>query len=758
MKNRRGCGRWAIVLAFLAGAAGLIFVAALLVYFFVLQGSSYGGDFRAPMVNVTEPSAGTSLAAGDNVIVLSTSSGSRPIARVEIWLDGALRATQNSQRPEGYSPFDSALPVELDSPGPHVLFVRAIDTSGLIGQSQPLTLVGTAAPNPNQMTGSALVDPGQTYEDIARSFGTDANRLRQLNPDLGNRQPAAGSIINVPLPRQETGPAAAAPAAGSGFQMPDKPALQVLQAFPFWANLPLASTPSAPPDGLQAQVNDCKLQLAWNDNSTVEAGYEIWVAAPGLLPWSAAKLQASPSSGPASAQVAVPQAGSLSVWVEAVDSAGRQPSNIVSVSVDSNCLTARPTALQVEALDMKVPGNAGQAYCYISLLNAPHVRIPAYDGEFIQASGGNADIAAWAAADHKMVASIPSDGALPISGTCLAWEGSTLVELGSFQASIGSALWDGKRHAVYGDSFEIGLTINPLGGTTMTTYDLPLNATIPAPYDLVEVDAPKTPGSQGDPFARVLRWKWGDGDPQTINGFTILFNGKPVASYNDPGMRQVGVQLPASCGRSIRWQVVAVATAYGHAGPGGGVATIKSPPSNSVQYQQPKCPYYLVIKYETLSMRTTDEEGFAGDCPNLEAYYALIGPHVMKKFYYPGGTFTGSSFFTVQCFHTYSLYEVGHRYLKNDPYADTLVAPIGDQNIHLWWGTMFFDYDEWTGDDWWGDVYSDIYADKPEDLVNTFGCGTKVNAPFHNEVAGGAVTYTISVVPNSCTAVPPYIP
>jgi hypothetical protein len=75
---------------------------------------------------------------------------------------------------------------------------------------------------------------------------------------------------------------------------------------------------------------------------------------------------------------------------------------------------------------------------------------------------------------------------------------------------------------------------------------------------------------------------------------------------------------------------------------------------------------------------------------------------------------------------------------------------------------MFFDYDggQWLdgADHWWGDVYYEIYADRPEDLVNTFGCGTKVNAPFYNDVAGGAVTYTISVVPNSCTEVPPYIP
>jgi hypothetical protein len=738
----------------------LIVVGAASIYLLTRQAA--GPGIGAPMVTVSEPLSGTTFAQGEHFIVLSNSGGSRAVARVEVWLDGDLKATQNSQRAEGYRSFDSALPVALDSPGPHLLFVRAIDTSGLIGQSQPLTLIGAAAPDSRQATGTAIVDPGKDYQAIAESLGTDVNRLKQLNPDLRGQQPAVGSMINVPFEVQEMGKAPApAPSTGGDSQMPKEPPLQVVTGFPFWAGLPLATSPSAPPDGLQAEINNCNLWLAWNDKSAVEAGYEIWVAAPGLAPTLLAKLQGSIMTGPAAAEVDVPQAGTFSVWVEAVESTGRQASNIVSVSVDPKCLTAKPTALQVEALDMKVPGSAGETYCYVSLMNAPYVRVPADDGDFIQAAGGNANIATWAAAEHKLVVNIPANGQLPIGGKCLAWEGSTLVELGSFQADIASNLWNGTRLAVRGEAFEIGLAVNPLNGAPMTTFDLPLNGAIPAPYDLVE-ELPTTSGSQADPLARTLRWKW-DGDPKTINGFDILFNGQPVAS-SEPGARAAAVRLPGSCAHAIRWQVVARATVYGRAGPGGGVATVKSPPSNSVQYQQPKCPYYLVIKFETLSVRTTDEEGFSGDCPNLEAYYALVGPGpgALKKFYYPAGSFTGTSFFTVQCFHSYSLYEVGHRYAKNDYFADTVVAPLGDTNLHIWYSTMFFDYDggQWLGggDDWWGDTWFDMYANTPEELVNTFGCGMKFNAPFHNDVAGGAVTYTVSVVPNSCTTTPPYVP
>ncbi len=763
MKNRAGCVKWGVILMLLAGALGLIVVVGALIYL-GQRLPRYTSEFTVPMVIVSEPVSGTSLPGTANTVVISTSSGSRPIARVELWLDGALKATQNSQRPAGDSPFESTLPLAVDSAGPHVLFVRAIDTAGLIGQSQPVTLVGGAPPDPTQMTGSALVEAGETYADIANSLGTDATRLQQLNPGLGGQQPAAGSVINVPLSPQEAGQSvsAAAPSTAGNFQMPDKPALKVVQALPFWANLPLSSTQPAPPDGLNAQVKDCRLQLRWNDNSTNETGYEIWVSAPGVLPGSVAKLQASPSSGPASADIAAPQAGSLNVWVEALDSAGSQPSNIVSVSVDPTCLAGSPTELQVEALDMKVPGSAGNTYCYLSVMNEPHLRVPANDGEFIQASAGKADIASWAAADHKLVVPIPSNGVLPISGSCLAWEGSTLVELGSFQSNVASAQWDGKRLAVNGDSFEIGLSVNPLGGTTMTTYGLPINPRIPAPYALVEVDAPNYPLFQGNPPARLLHWKW-DGDPKTINGFTVLFNGQPVASYNYPDMRDVVVRLPGNCSHNIRWEVVAVATVYGRAaGPGGGVATVQSPRSNAVQYAQPECKSYLVIKYETLSIRTTDEEGLAGDCPTLEGYYALIGPHQIKKFYYPGGAFVGGSFLTLQCFHTYSFYDMARPYLKFDPYPDMLVAPIDKQNIHIWWGTMFFDYDggQWLGgsDDWFADVYSDIYAEKPEDLVNMWGCGKRYTAYFYDDAAKGAVTYTIQVVPNSCTDVPPYVP
>ncbi len=762
MKNRAGCVKWGVVFMLLAGALGLVVVVGALIYF-GQRLPRYSSEFTVPMVIVSEPVSGTSVSAKANTVVISTSSGSRPIARVELWLDGALKATQNSQRAAGDSPFESALPLAFDSAGPHMLFVRAIDTAGLIGQSQPVTLVGGAAPDPTQMTGSLLVDPGQTYANIATSLGTDATRLQQLNPGLGGQQPAAGSIIKVPLSPQEAGQAVggAAPSTGGSFQMPDKPTLKVVQAFPFWANLPLSSARPAPPDGLNAQMRDCRLQLRWNDNSTNETGYEVWVSAPGLLPLSVAKLQASPSSGPASADIAAPQAGSLNVWVEALDSAGSQPSNIVSVSVNPSCLTGNPTELQVEALDMKVPGSAGNAYCYLSLMNAPHLRVPANDGEFIQASGGQADIASWATADHKLVVPVPSNGVLPISGSCLAWEGSTLVELGSFQSEVASAQWDGKRLAVRGDAFEIGLAVNPLGGTTMTTFDLPIDPVIPPPYDVTEGNAPDNPLWKGFPPARMLHWKW-DGDPNTITGFRILFNGQPVASYNYPDMRDVIVRLPASCGRHVRWEVVAYGMAYKSVGRGADLAPVQSSPSNPVEYEQPKCNYYLVIKYEKLSIRTTDEEGLSGDCPTLEAYYALIGPHQIKKFYYPGGTFVGGSFFAIQCFHTYSFYDMGRPYLNSDPQPDILVAPIDDQNIHIWWGTMFFDYDggQWFGgsDDWFADVYSDIYANKPEELVNLWGCGTTNTAYFYDDAAKGSLTYTISVVPNSCTDVPPYVP
>ena len=145
MKNRGGWRRCAVVLGMVVAALFLLVVGAASIYLLARQAA--GPGIGAPMVTVSEPLSGTTFAQGEHFIVLSNSGGSRAVARVEVWLDGDLKATQNSQRAEGYRSFDSALPVALDAAGPHLLFVRAIDTSGLIGQSQPLT------PNNSNATG-----------------------------------------------------------------------------------------------------------------------------------------------------------------------------------------------------------------------------------------------------------------------------------------------------------------------------------------------------------------------------------------------------------------------------------------------------------------------------------------------------------------------------------------------------------------------------------------------------------------------------
>ena len=728
--------------------------------FYTLNAQRARPGFEPMMVMISEPATGETIPAGSSLIVSSTASGYRPIARLELWLDGELKGTQNSVRAEGSSPLAAALPLSIEAEGPHLLFARAIDIGGLIGQSTPVTIVGSPAPDPQEMVGSAVVQAGETLQDVAGALGSDTATLQRLNPGLTGAAPAGGTVIHVPPKSGGGAPApSASPAGGGSIQVPNVPGLKVVQAFPVLGNLLPATNAPAAPDGLVVDVKDCTATLRWNDNSLSEVGYEVWMAAPGASPQSMAKLAASPAMGPAWAEIPIQPSGLLQFWVAALNASGSQPSNIVSVTAEQACATSDPTYLQVQALDITVPAGVGQAYCYVSIMNEAAIRVPRDESQFIEVAGGKAALAASAAADQNLVIPIPPDGSLAVSGECLGWSGSTLIDLGRFQTASGRDTWDGQRHGVQGDTYELGFAVNPLGGSNVTTFSGSYGPDIPPPFALVELAAPDISIAKGFPPARTLHWKW-DGDASKLTGFAVYLNGKQVATHPYPDMRDVLVRLPGECGNHVRWEVVALGPSVQlqRYGPYVPVESRRSNPP--VEYDQPPCQAYVAVKFDRLDVLLTDEEGWSGPCPTLEAYYALNVNDGLKKFYYPGGSGVGSSFFTVQCGKSYSLYDMGRPYLQWDKYPDTVVTTIKDPNkpFDIQVTTFFFDYDDWTGADWFGLHHMEYGMNSLKEAQEFFGCGTHYSIDYINSVAGTVLYYTVSVYPNACADLPPYIP
>ncbi len=601
-----------------------------LVFWLVRQEEQARSQFAPPTVLVTEPASGESVPLGKHVFVSATGFGRTPISRMELWVDGDAMEIQESDLAEGVSPFYAHFGFPALQ-GPHMLFVRAVNTAGIIGQSPPVALTGGSQPDPQGVQLVVRAQSGDTLDDIAEAYGSDVGTLQELNPHLGGQEPSPDAVVFVPAPPEERPPSSIGPtvppsvAGSTPLLVPDAPSLKIIEPAPLPPNLPLgfiAVSPPAAPTDLEAQVQDCTVRLLWNDKATNEESYEVRMAGLGSPGRVIAKLEPA-ASGAAWVEFAAPQPGYLTFWVEAVNRLGRQPSNFVWLYVDPACPAALATHLQVEALDMTLTAAYDKVYCYLSFEGAAEVRIPEDDSAFIQVQSQQADIAAWAGGSHGLVVPIPEDKALEITGNCLGWSGAQLDFLGSPSGNYAANTWDGNRRSLRGGAVEIGIVIKTLGALDATgtreayAYEDP---SLPVPYNVRE-DQTRSAWEDADPLERQLSWKW-DGDPTKIDGFQILLNGAP---YNlgwlaepplvSPSARTTSVRLPYSCGQHVLWQVAAIA------GPAQSRMSARSPDND---YDLPGCQLFAVVTFKTLD--------FPADS-TADMWYSIFANSIEKRYW-----------------------------------------------------------------------------------------------------------------------------
>jgi hypothetical protein len=739
-----------------------------LAFWLVRQEEQARSQFAPPTVLVTEPVSGQSVPLGNFVFVSATGFGRTPISRMELWVDGEAAEIQESDLAEGLSPFYAHFGFPA-SEGPHMLFVRAVNTAGIIGQSLPVGILGGIQSSPEQTVLTVSVQDGQTLDDVASTYGTYPEILQTLNPDLSGQQPAAGTAIVVPvLPGEEARPGSVGPtvppsaSGGTPLAVPDTLPLKVIEPATVPLDLPLgflAVSPPAAPTDLEAQVQDCTVRLVWNDKASNEESYVLRMAGLGSPERVIATLEPA-ASGAAWVEIEAPQPGYLSFWVEAVNRLGRQPSNIVWVYVDPACPTAVATHLQVEALDMALTAAYDTAYCYISFEGAAEVRIPKDDSAFIQVQSQQADIAAWAGGSHAFVVPIPEDKSLEITGKCLGWSGARLDFLGSLSGNYAADTWDGNRRSLRGGAVEIGVAIKPLGaldaaGTRQAyAYDDP---SLPVPYDVREGHY-RSPWGDADPLERGLSWKW-DGDPSTIDGFQILLNGTP---YNlevlagpplaSPSARSAIVRLPQSCGGHVSWQVAAIA------GPAQSRLSARSPDND---HDLPKCEVQARVKFDAINLDWSVDDG--GECDILEAYFLLEVNGAYRSFGYDmGGCHAGPTVFDwlEQCNYGEVSSIWGMRCGPFDfgilPSGRTeITVPVYGDSIDLAIRTTFVDTDSGP-DDAFGQHNERHSWPSLQEAQQELGCfKTFVSSYSETDTAGSRLTYTIAVYPNRCSDRPP---
>jgi hypothetical protein len=698
LKGMRAKMQWIAVTVTSLAVLALVGLCAL-AFWLMRQEEQARSQFAPPTVLVTEPASGESVPLGKYVFVSATGFGRTPISCMELWVDGEAVEIQESGLAQGISPFYAHFGFPA-SEGPHMFFVRAVNTAGIIGQSLPVALTGESQPDPQGVQLVVRAQAGDTLADLAEAYGSDAGTLQELNPQLGGQEPTPDAAVFVPAPPEEgpptsLGPAVPPSAPGSTpLVVPDAPALRIVEPAPLPLDLPLgflAVSPPAAPTDLEAQVHECKVRLVWNDEATNEESYVVRMAGLGSPERVIATLEPA-AGGAAWVEIAAPQPGYLSFWVEAVNRLGRQPSNIVWVYVDPVCPAALATHLQVEGLDMTLTAAYDKVYCYLSFEGAAEVRIPKDDSAFIQVQSQQADIAAWTGGSHAFVVPIPEDNSLEITGKCLGWSGAQLDFLGSPGGNYAADTWDGHRRSLRGGAVEIGVAIRPMGaldtaGTRQAyAYDDP---SLSVPYDVREHHF-RSPWAGVDPLERELSWKW-DGDPAKIDGFQILLNaapynlavsaGPPMAS---PSTRSVDVRLPQSCGQHVLWQVAAIA------GPAQSRLSARSPDN---EYDLPDCQLFAVVTFETLEMSSDDK---------VDTWYSIYANNIEKRYWndtfrmpLTRGTHTFRDLSTWPHYYDWPPYNI--------PSTDTIVVPLSsDPSPSL---SLGYDFRYWC---WFGGWEDDL--------------------------------------------------
>ena len=643
-----------------------------------------------PVITVHEPANGDTVFESEPLTASATASSVNPIARMELWLDGEkfLEQFPTDLVNSYYASFDFNL-IE----GYHLLVFRMVDSEGLVAQSVPLTIVsekGTA--------NLVLKDGGQTLEGIADAIGEAANVLHEMNPNLGGVELPVGTNVRVPKARPQAGgdilvgPADKDP--GTNSLIKTAVHYEVKHTNLSVGILDLISAvisdmrPGAP-TSLNAEYENCVIELLWQDNADNETHFNIWMQSSFGPPQLIAETKSNPKNGPTIFSFQSPSYGFYNFWVEAANGLGSQPSEMKEVFVsDQTCKNEIATYLEIEALDMFTFSSLQDYYCYLSVEGTEFRRIPEGDGVFmVQNNWG--DITKHWGGDKRILFPMPADEELTLEGYCLAKLGPLMVTpIKPFNVSVPREKWNGSRLEIKTDAFLIGYRVMPFGPETASgrfqfvDYDL-------HPPDLWNVEAQgelQFPEKDWKARTVTLTWHWA-GDPNKIQNFLILIDGKEYR-YVSKFQRQDSILLGSACGRDYAFEMVVV-------GPGGA----RSTPGNTLVYQQPSCPVMAEVQFLSIKSDVVDDTDcippfmdtclpyIGGSCHSIGVFYEIwvmgSGQEKIKLEY-------GSPQISIQ-------YKCGIEYqFSNQLRAvpDTILVPIDPSSPGIRVGTTFWDSDD----------------------------------------------------------------
>jgi hypothetical protein len=675
-------------------AAVIIFFLLLIVIGLVILNRQPGSPLAdiGPTVLITNPGPEKNRGASPSIEIEAAAYGDNPIHHLELWLDGELSQTFYNQDLGQASVLEISFNQLLTSGG-HLLFVRAVDTHNLIGQSLPITAEGTLAFAGDEPVTLVKIQPGDTLDETLAANGTDLAAVLPFNPGLNNGGASPGINIAIPIPPEGGNP----PANNPPLPQANGIILDVRELLPI-GNPPLglipaqALAPPSAPTGLLATVTACTINLTWTDTSDQEAGYNVWITGLSLPPRIAARTNDAQAQGSVSVVLQALGNGDYVYWVEAYNSAGAQPSNQIQVSLAESCPNQLGSTLMIEAIDFSAPAQYDRAYCYVSLEGNPETWLPGSQGQFMQVVGGKSDLTSLPLSSRSYSMAVPGDQTLTVDGECWGWAAGSLSKIGLFSGTINQSNWDGTRIPLTGPAFEIGLRItNKQEKGEVVLFASPDSGI--APPKILKLEAAITLADVGiDPWEamdyldrgnlRTLTWTWFPYAPGTtrVTGFTILINGIPFKQITSPDTRSTEIRVPGFCGTKLEISMVA------------NVDQKQSLPSNTFVDQQPDCTLYAVVNFKQVRFGwTNDSFNPSNKCDTMESYFNLSVTEVLDR-YQPNErqgrkkikSFWGGGFYMdLRCGH-YDMNNLAGDYYKKDERNPTqIVVPLRPVDGHF---------------------------------------------------------------------------
>lgn len=367
----------------------------------------------------------------------------KPIASLELWIDGTPAGTQNAPSGSNLNRFSAFWTWTPATEGEHTLLVRAIGANHKIGMSNIVRVTASGEANASPSV-AIQTKPGDTVASIAQDAKADPQQIVDLNPQVDPNNPITeGDTVTVPIvvppapsPTAEAVPPATPEPQGDPNQ---PPANGNPNKYVVWWNQNIlkqffaVKLPAAPGLSAGTGAGKCSINLYISDQSDNEDGFFIYKLAPNAGGFERIATLDAHSGTHQIHYVDPTGTGKYQYYVSSFNAMGETASKIVGAAIIEPCAAPQQQSLGFSKAIVTVSQPVDKIYCYLRVDNGLWTRVPPGPNTFITPSKpGQFDLSAYL----KSLTPPPPPPQITLRLQCWGWNGGTLTYLGEASETI----------------------------------------------------------------------------------------------------------------------------------------------------------------------------------------------------------------------------------------------------------------------------------------------------------------------------------